>query len=918
MKKKIVALLAVFSAIFAFGGCSLGLGGVSNNDNSSYEESNSESGSGSESSSDSESGSESTSDSESGSENDTHTYTAFTADESKLFTDTFGFVIPFVANDEYKVEEYVYYYEDLGQSEKGLNFYAYGLTDAEFNAYLGAFTTANGYVSDGTSVDSDGDTWYSFVKDGHFIDLSYYTLEEDGEKVDVLDVYVFDMYSGDLTGGSADDTHTYTAFTAEESKLFTDTFGFVVPFAANDEYYVEEYVYYHEDLNQSEKGLNFYAYDLTNAEFNAYLGAFTTGNGYVSDGTSVDSYGDTCYYFIKNEHYVDVAYYVTDSGSYVLDVYVYDLYDGDLSGNNGGNGGNDGPIGGDVEEIKLYNEFTATEKALFSEYFGFVIPFLPNNSYKVDEYNYYNESQKHTEVGLSYCVEGLTEEEFNEYIALFTVADGYTNDGSGSYNGDILCYFSKMGYYIDITFYTYKGVSTMDLYVYEVRKDISTDLTPGIITNEGKGLPKGENGVYTADFTDAVYAKNVTEQGYYLDGCPTTGSPKVLVIPVEFSDITAESKGFTINTLKAAFEKDGKNDYVSVYDYYLASSYGQLTLDITVASEWFRPKNNSTYYANAKIEYFGEQVWGGDQIIMDEALAYFSKTMDLSEFDSDKNGVIDAVVMINTLDVSSTDEYHWAYRYWNSYSNSNGEYYEYDGVYANDYVWASYQFLHEKNGRYTNVSGINTYTFIHEFAHVLGSDDYYDTSYTHDYGPMEGYDVMDRKVGDHNPYTKFHYGWLTSSRVVVAESSVTLTLEAFAKNGDTIILANNWDPTLGAYQEYYILCYYTKAGLNAGSAGAFTKEGVVVYHINASLYKDVVGETIYYDVYNNNTDGSDEYGTEDNLIEFMKSATGNIVYAAGDRSPSNVKDDQGNTIAYTFRVDSIADGVATITFTKNK
>jgi M6 family metalloprotease-like protein len=326
------------------------------------------------------------------------------------------------------------------------------------------------------------------------------------------------------------------------------------------------------------------------------------------------------------------------------------------------------------------------------------------------------------------------------------------------------------------------------------------------------------------------------------------------------------------------------------------------------------------------MDYYGEETEIGDQMILDEALTSLAKTMDLSKFDSDGNDVIDAVVLISTLNVDSEAEsnLHWAYRYWNIYGDDDGYYFEYDGVTANDYLWAPYQFMHEgydRNGNpvYSDTSVMNTYTYIHEFGHVLGADDYYDTSYTDH--PLEGLDVMDSMNGDHNPYTKFNFGWLTSSRLVVADGSVTLTLEDFSKNGDTIILANNWDEELGAYQEYYVLIYYKGTGLNGGDNGYFSRDGIVVYHVNASLYVDEESGEPCYDVYNNNTDASDEYGTEDNLIEFVKSPDDTFTYATGDdsyRSSANVKDDSGNKIAYTFTVDSLTETTATITFTKNK
>ncbi len=452
--------------------------------------------------------------------------------------------------------------------------------------------------------------------------------------------------------------------------------------------------------------------------------------------------------------------------------------------------------------------------------------------------------------------------------------------------------------------------------------DGGVDAPDTLMTNDGKGLPVGTNGVYDVSFADAVYVKDVTGQSYYAGGCPTTGSPAVLVIPVDFIDCDAEAHGYDTDVIKQAFEEGGVTDYHSVYDYYYTSSYEQLTLDITVLDFWFTPRYTSGYYESATAYYYGTEYDAGDQMILDEALAYLDTTMgmDLSKFDSDGNGTIDAVVLINSLDVGE-DNFHWAYRYWNFYTDGNDNYYQYDGVYANDYLWASYQFLHESydgngNVRYDDTSVLNTYTYIHEFGHVLGADDYYDTAYIG--SPMGGLDVMDAKAGDHNAYTKFNLGWIDTARLVTTDSSVTLTLADFSQSGDTIILANNWDPELGAYQEYFILVYYRNTGLNAGNGGYFARDGILVYHVNASLYFEEQNGDVYYDVYYNNTDPSDPGGTGENLIEFVKHLDGEeeiYTYVVGDSLPA-VTDDSGNALGYTFTVDSLEDGAATLTFTK--
>ena len=574
-----------------------------------------------------------------------------------------------------------------------------------------------------------------------------------------------------------------------------------------------------------------------------------------------------------------------------------------------------------------FTDFSEEDKDLFLTYIGELIPFAPTDEYDLEGYT----EELDFENGINYYTLGNTKEDFEAYLALYadyTFVETYYDD-----YGDLWYCYKNDSVIIDLAYYFYEGEYWIDVFVClhgEGGNDGWEDEETGgdvsdvdLITNKGKGLPKGVNGIYNVDFTKATYVKNVTEQGYYLDGCPTTSSPAVLVIPVEFSDVRAASKGYSVTKIEKAFNGGaGETDYYSVHDYYYTSSYGKLDIEFTVLNTWFRPKYSSSYYKSQTMDYYGCEQFIGDQLIMDEALASLSNTMDLSKFDSDGNGIIDAVVMINTLDIDSDVDFQWAYRFWNIYTNASGEYYEYDNVSANDYLWASYQFMHENLDRtesvsYDNPTLINTYTYIHEFGHVLGADDYYDTAYIE--SPLNGYDIMDAYIGDHNPYTKFNYGWLTNSRLVVADGTLTVTLEDFSKNGDTLLIANNWDEDLGVYQEYYALIYYKNTKLNGDGFGYFEEEGILVYHVNASLYRETEGGTTYYDVYNTNTNVNDPngYGTKDNLIEFILSTKGNYVYGVGDTLSKNTKDDQGNRIAYTFTVDALTSDSATITFKKN-
>ncbi|MBO5357493.1 MAG: hypothetical protein J6A95_06960 [Clostridia bacterium] len=741
-------------------------------------------------------------------------------------------------------------------------------TDSDISTDTDVSTDTDSDISTDTDVSTDTDSDISTDTDSN-VNSDTDSDIGGGSKPDEPD-------TGD--GDNDDDEYLYYDFTAEEKSTYKDFVGFVIPFLPTNDYYIESY---NED---GYKGVYYSALCESEENFDAYLEMLSI---YSSGGTEVDEYGDTWYLYSNGITFIDVCHYEYEGACYV-DVDVYKLI------------GEDGD-----DNDYLYYDFSSEEMNTYNEFVGFVIPFLPTNDYYIESYD------EDGYTGVYYSALCESEAAFTWYLAMFS---SYSSDGTEvDEYGDTWYLYSKNSVYIDVCYYEYEGAYYVDVDTYSESSDSDVEVESNIITNEGAGLPSDDgDGVYDIDFTDADKVKDVTDQFSYLDGCPTVGTPGVLVIPVEFSDRTASQLGYSIDNIKSVFEKDGENEYYSVYDYYYISSLGQLSLDITVVDQWFRPSKPSTYYANYTMSIDGEDVFMGDQLVMDEALKYLDKEIDLSKYDSDSNGIIDAVVLVTTLKIDGESDFYWAYRYWNYYTDSEDYYYEYDGVSANDYLWASYEFIHEDTlltGDYSDTSIINPYTFIHELGHILGADDYYDTTY---FGsPLGGYDIMDSEVGDHNAYTKFNLGWITSSRLIVTDTSVTLTLEDFSKNGDTIILANNFDPTLGVYQEYYILVYYTDSELNSGIGGYFDKNGILVYHVDASLYYEEYEGEIYYDVYNTNTEAQNEGGTLNNLIELMPHGS-EYVYIEGE-SMKSATDNTGKVLGYTFTVVELTDTEATIT-----
>ena len=557
-----------------------------------------------------------------------------------------------------------------------------------------------------------------------------------------------------------------------------------------------------------------------------------------------------------------------------------------------------------------YTSFTIEERNIFLTYIGEIIPFIPTDHYTVCEI-YEDEGY---EGGVRYYTIGNNERDYLSYLdALedsgFEQQKIITDDSDNDW-----IHYQKHNVALTISYYYYNGNFFIDVCA---RYTYSVPDYEGILSNKGMKLPYAEDGVYEIDLTQSEYVKTASELSDNIGGCPSVGLPGVLVIPIEFPDLKASTKDYSIRTINKIFT--GKNDFYSVDEYYYLSSYGKLDLDITVLDEWFCAEENSSYYKNLTYDYYGDLVEIGDQVLLNEALDYLDDKMDLSKFDSDGNGTIDAVVMVTTLTPNSDSMFTWAYKYTNFYEDDEGNLYEYDDVHAYDYVWVCYPFMHEKktisNGyTYTDRSVLNPTVFIHEFAHVLGVEDYYDTSATMAADPLYDADIMDGATGDHNAFTKFSLGWITESRLVTSDKPITLSLKPFSESGDTIIIANNFSEKLGAYQEYYILVYYKNTGLNASNDKYFSDNGIAVYHVNATLNCQQYRDEVFYSLINSNTPKGQEGGSSDNLIELLGAGRNKCVLKEGDRNYSSF-DDNGELLRFSYTVVSLSDDEAVITFT---
>lgn len=421
-------------------------------------------------------------------------------------------------------------------------------------------------------------------------------------------------------------------------------------------------------------------------------------------------------------------------------------------------------------------------------------------------------------------------------------------------------------------------------------------------------------------------------------GLPSQGTFDCLVVPVQFSD-TAAITSADLNKLNLAFNgSGGDTGWQSVNTYYSASSYGKLNVSFDIAgynlagvNSVYTAQHNSAYYAN-----YNETVSDGDyqyteygsDALLREVLAWLEGRIDLTQYDSNGDGCIDAVYLIYSADVDySSDSFYWAYVTW--YMGAE----QYDGLDAYYYLFAGFDFMDEDadsadgfeyNGKIDGLQ-INASTYIHETGHLLGLDDYYD--YYPNSGSDEGVggaDMMDYTVGDHSAYSKIMLGWTTPQ--IVAQNG-TFTLSPFAESGDCLLIMLNFDNSY--FSEYLLIDFYTATGLNQMHAmqpdsllygGA--QKGVRIYHVTGWANNP------YSDEYGSFTDSNNSLTSEpllklveaDGETKFRSTngyaAASDLWQAGGSLSAVfNYCRNDGKAVNFDVKVESITNQSATVTVT---
>ena len=310
---------------------------------------------------------------------------------------------------------------------------------------------------------------------------------------------------------------------------------------------------------------------------------------------------------------------------------------------------------------------------------------------------------------------------------------------------------------------------------------------------------------------------------------PSRGRVRGLVVLVEFQDVR-----FTIDDPLQAYtdmlSKEGydraryegsKYKHIgSAHDYYYQNSCGQFDPQFDIYGPILL-KDSLKYYGRSD----DKNAWQ----MFTEACQYLDDSLDVdfNDYDINEDGAIDFIFAFfagNGANSTGKNADIWPHA-WTITTASGGQKFFYDGK-----LLDSYACTNELVSGYMDGVG----TFCHEFTHVLGLPDLYNTSINA--SPTcspSGYDVLDEGCYNLNSYVpagfsayeRYELGWLTP--IVISEQKTDTLMNLASSNTAFIVPVTEGldDPREG---EYYLFENRQQDGWDKHLPG----HGMLVWHID--------------------------------------------------------------------------------------
>ena len=306
---------------------------------------------------------------------------------------------------------------------------------------------------------------------------------------------------------------------------------------------------------------------------------------------------------------------------------------------------------------------------------------------------------------------------------------------------------------------------------------------------------------------------------------PLTGTPRSVAILVNFQDVQFRYTRQDFDNLlnQSGYSQNGATG--SCRDYFIASS-----------DSLFQPYFDvyGPYTVSKNMAYYGAE--DGDDHDTDPGMAFIEAAqlaaadgVDFTQYDTDNDGLIDNVFFYYAG--NNQAEGASANTIWPHASNLSWR-----DIHLNGKLLASYACTSELRGQ-SSQTMCAIGTFCHEFGHVLGLPDFYDTSYRQ--YTVGDWDIMCSGSYNNNSctppsyssYERFYLGWLTP---VQLEEANHYYLQPLAETNTAYLIADrhhNLSGTNPSPSEFFLLENRQHTGWDEPYA-SLPGTGMVVWHID--------------------------------------------------------------------------------------
>src|SRR5881296_2597798 len=302
---------------------------------------------------------------------------------------------------------------------------------------------------------------------------------------------------------------------------------------------------------------------------------------------------------------------------------------------------------------------------------------------------------------------------------------------------------------------------------------------------------------------------------------PTTGTSKVLVLLVDFTDVTHDAS-HTPAFMDGVFNDVSPGAH-SLRAYYSEVSYGALTIQATVIAAWFQSVHLMSDYG-ADGSNPPDDANGPIYRLVTETVRLADPSVDFSQFDANGDGIVDHLTVVHAgagQESGGSSDLIWSHR-WN--------------VLDADPTVPGYQPLMADGVQvdgYTMVGESSPVGVVaHEFGHDLGLPDLYDTD-----GSSDGAGVWDpMSLGSWNgapagsspaalsAWSRIRLGWVTPTDVTTA--SIGTAVPAVETSAKVFRLG-----VAGTFPaEYFLVENRQLVGFDAALPGA----GLLIWHVDES------------------------------------------------------------------------------------